>query len=126
MIYVASKTKHSKKWLTFKDAGYLINSTWIHGVESTDLEDLWKRRCIEVNMAKVLVAYREKGDILKGAFIEIGVALSKPKLVLLAGDWEGMSFLHHPTVKQLPTLNEAMAQASRICRASSVIVTKLN
>ena len=112
MIYVASKTKHFKKWLAFRDAGYAINSTWLDEAlpgQSKDLSDLWVRCCMEVNQAGVLVAYREKGEILKGAMIEIGVALSKPKPVLLVGDWEGMSFLQHPTVKQISTLNEAMA-----------------
>lgn len=122
MIYVASKTKHFKKWLAFRDAGYAINSTWLDEAlpgQSKDLGDLWVRCCMEVNQAGVLVAYREKGEILKGAMIEIGVALSKPKPVLLVGDWEDMSFLQHPTVKRISTLNEAMAMAMRILKNTS-------
>lgn len=125
MIYVASKTKHAKRWLTFRDAGYPINSTWLNEAgpnESSDLTDLWTRCCIEAKQAGVLVAYREKGEILKGAMIEIGVALSAPKPVLIVGDWENMSFLHHPTVKQVPTLNEAMGMAMRILKNSSSLL----
>jgi len=127
MIYVASKTKHAGKWLAYRDGGYPINSTWIDEAgpgETQDFTDLWTRCCLEVNSAKVLVAYREKGEVLKGAFIEIGVALSKPKMVLLAGDWEGFSFAAHPVVRNMVTLNEAMAVASRICKTSSIIHTR--
>lgn len=121
MIYVASKTKHVKKWLAFRDAGYPINSTWLDEAgpgETKDFADLWMRCCLEAKAAKVLVAYRERNETMKGAMIEIGVALSTPKLVLVVGEWENMSFLHHPTVKQVPTLNEAMALAMRVCKAS--------
>ena len=122
MIYVASKTKHVKKWLAFMDAGYPINSTWLDEADpgqTSDFRDLWVRCCIEAKAAGVLVAYREKDDYLKGAMIEIGVALSAPKPVIVAGCWEGMSFLSHPTVKHIPNLNEAMALANRILKNTS-------
>lgn len=128
MIYVASKVRHAKKWLAFRDAGYPINSTWLNEAgpgETKSFEDLWIRCCLEAKQAGVLVAYREKGETLKGAMIEIGVALSVPKPVLVVGDWEGMTFLHHPTVKLVPNLSEAMAMANRILKASSeTIITR--
>lgn len=125
MIYVASKVHHVKKWLSYRDAGYPINSTWLDEAgpgQTTDFSDLWIRCCMEAKAAGVLVAYRERDEILKGAMIEIGVALSFPKPVILAGDWEKMTFLHHPTVKHVPSLNEAMALANRILKNTSNLI----
>ncbi len=120
MIYVASQVTHATKWRGYRHAGYPIISTWIDEAgpsQSADLSNLWVRCCLEAKTADVLVAYRERHEVLKGALIEIGVALYSPKPVLLAGHWEDAgSFIHHPTVKRVPTLNEAMAMAMRICK----------
>lgn len=115
-IYIASKTKHADKWKAYRTAGFPIISTWIDEAgpdESDSLTGLWLRCVTEATNAAVLVAYREKDEILKGAMIEIGCALSQPRLVLLAGDWEGFTFVNHPAVKNVENINTAFSIAMK-------------
>lgn len=78
-IYIASKTKHAARWRELRSNGLPINSTWIDEAgegESKDLADLWRRCISEASSASALLIYREPGEILKGAWIEMGVALA--------------------------------------------------
>lgn len=88
-IYIASKTKHADKWIKLRDQGVNIISTWIDEAgpdASPDMEDLCKRCVDECLACDALIVYREADDYLKGAFIEMGVVLSKSNTpVLLVG-----------------------------------------
>lgn len=77
-IYIASKTKHAEFWRRLRHLGDPIISTWIDEAdegESGDLNDLWRRCLLESSTCKVLIVYREPGEVLKGAWVEIGAAL---------------------------------------------------
>lgn len=100
-IYIASKTAHADKWKALRDAGARIISTWIDEVgdgESADLSDLaW--RCIEEAVtADLLIIYRERGEVLEGAFIEAGAALACGTPVAAIGEWDDCwsALFHHP------------------------------
>lgn len=88
-IYVASKaTAHGPMWRARRAAGWPIISSWIDESDpgaTLDWPDLWERCLSEAARADVLIAYREPGEILKGAFIEIGVALGLRKPVIAVG-----------------------------------------
>lgn len=110
-IYIASKTVHAPTWLELRVHGFPIISSWIDeaGVGMTaDFSDLWRRCIDEAKSCDRLVAYRATGETLKGAYIEIGAALSAEKPVVLVGDFDGMSFVHHPLVSQMPDVQSAM------------------
>lgn len=103
-IYTASKTIHAPMWRQWRDDGIPIISTWIDEAgpgESKNLSDLWLRCVSEASSAGLLIAYREKDEILKGTFIEIGAALHAGVKVICVGDFSGMSFLHHPLIEQM-------------------------
>lgn len=103
-IYTASKTVHAAKWKQWRSEGLPVISTWIDEAgagETSDFSDLWTRCISEASSAEILVAYREEGEVLKGAFIEIGAALQSGTPVICVGDFSGMSFLHHPLVEQM-------------------------
>lgn len=103
-IYTASKTVHAPLWKQWRREGLPVISTWIDeaGVgETADFADLWTRCISETAKAEILVCYREEGEVLKGAFIEIGAALQSGTRVICVGDFSGMSFLHHPLVEQM-------------------------
>lgn len=88
-IYIASKTKHAPKWQILRDAGVNIISTWIDESEvgqSPNLADLCSRCISESISCDAMIVYAEDGDYLKGAFIEMGAALSVPnKPIYLVG-----------------------------------------
>jgi hypothetical protein len=78
-IYIASKTKHAKRWRKFRDEGINIISSWIDEAcqgESKSLQDLWIRNINEAKSADFLIMYNEPNEIPKGSLIELGAALA--------------------------------------------------
>lgn len=79
-IYIASKTRHADKWIELRNQGVNIISTWIDEAgpdASPDMPDLCKRCVDECLLCDAIIVYSEEGDYLKGAFIEMGVVLSR-------------------------------------------------
>ena len=114
-IYIASKTKHADKWCGLRDEGYPINSTWIDeaGVgETSDFTDLWMRCIREASGADALIVYRERDEVLKGAFVEVGAALSNGVRVYAVGCGD-LSWKNHPLVAECPSLDTALEWAMR-------------
>lgn len=112
-IYIASKTHHAPKWLELRANGLPIVSTWIDEAgpgQSADLSDLWRRCTLEASTASALVVYRETDDILKGAFIEVGIALASNVPVFAVG-CKGQSFTNHRLVTCCDTLDDAIRLA---------------
>lgn len=119
MIYVASKTRHAPMWRQYKAAGAPINSSWIYEAEpgqTKSFTDLWKRCVDEAGDALVLIVYAEDGDVLKGAFVEMGVALATGATVLAVGLPDTLSVLAHPLVEKHSTVDVAMVRALQIVR----------
>ena len=97
------------------DHGVLnIISTWIDesAVDaSDDLADLWVRCIGESNSADAVIAYHQRGEVWKGAFIEIGSALAAGTPVIVVGDPPG-SWVEHPLVRRVATLQRAFELAA--------------
>lgn len=78
-------------WRTFRDQGANIISTWIDEAgagETASLSELWDRILREIAGSACLVLYAEQDDFpLKGALVEVGIALGlgKPIIVCLPG-----------------------------------------
>lgn len=112
-IYIASKTTHGPRWRELRSAGAPFNSTWIDEAEAgatSDWQDLWMRCISEASAADVLIVYREPGETLKGAWVEVGAALASDKLVFAVG-CEDFSIRHHPYFVECPTLEDALRAA---------------
>lgn len=110
-IYIASKTKHGPRWRAMRDAGVPILSTWIDEAEegaTSDWQDLWRRCVSESSAADALIVYREPGEVLKGAFVEMGAALACGIHVYAVG-LDEFSVRHHPLVRSVASLDEALA-----------------
>lgn len=118
MIYVASKVRHAHIWKTYRDMGYPINSTWIDesGPGESDLPNLWHQCIKQAKSADVLVAYVEPGDVLKGAYIEIGAALAVGTTIIAVGFDPSISFLRHRSVIVVHVLDDAMRIAKEFVR----------
>jgi hypothetical protein len=128
-IYVASKTKHAPMWRRLRDEGWPIISTWIDEAgegETSDFTDLWRRCIEEAKSASRVILYHEQGDVLKGAFVEIGAALATGVPVFVVGDPPG-SWVHHPGVIQVADLEEARAVrlTPRAARHDTAELTRL-
>lgn len=109
-VYVASRVHHAKVWQGIRER-YPILTTWIDEAgegETDDLGELWGRIRAEIEASRALVLYLRPGDFpLKGALIEVGMALAmgKPVHVAMRGvevEPRSMrpigSWLHHPLV----------------------------
>lgn len=110
-------------WRSLRSAGWSITSSWIDEAgegETEDFSDLWLRINDEIWQSDALILYAEATDFpLKGALIEVGMALafSKPVFVCLPGVClEGRtarpigSWIFHPSVKRIETLEELLSQ----------------
>jgi hypothetical protein len=87
-IFISSKTKHAPRWKQLRTDGAPIISSWIDEAvigESKDYGNLWKRCIEESSHADAFIIYREKDEILKGVWIELGAALSHNVPVFAVG-----------------------------------------
>lgn len=124
-IYTASRAsipERSAMWRMFRDVyGCDIVSTWIDEAgegETDDFSELWNRISAEIASCDKLVLYAEPEDFpLKGALIEVGIALGMgkpvvccfPKVVLdgLTSRPVG-SWIEHPAVSREDDIIRAM------------------
>lgn len=128
VFYVASRASipaRSAMWRLLRSSGWNIISTWIDEAgegETDDFTKLWTRIGAEISHADALVLYAEKNDFpLKGALIEVGMAIgmAKPVYVCLPGiTLDGLtdrpvgSWIRHPIVKRIDTLTALHRQAT--------------
>lgn len=79
-IYIASKAvAHGPRWRALREQGLPILSSWIDESDpglTLDWPDLWHRCLTEVAKSSALIVYLEPGEVLKGAWIEVGAALA--------------------------------------------------
>lgn len=125
-IYVASRASvpaRGSMWRALRSKGHQIISTWIDEDGEGQTEDwgeLWERIRKEVTGAEKLVLYAETSDFpLKGAYVEIGMALAAgvPVVCVLPGvELEARSFrpvgswIKHPLVSIAKTVEEALGE----------------
>lgn len=114
-------------WRDLRAAGWPIVSTWIDEAgpgETPDLSELWQRIEAEVRQAHGLILHVEPDDFpLKGALIEVGMALAlgkrvgvyapgvelEPRSMRPLGSWAT-----HPMVSICETLAAARAWAEQL------------
>ena len=123
-IYVASRASIPERgamWRNIRSDGVPIISSWIdedgEGATS-DFGELWQRILDEVTRSSLLILYAEAGDFpLKGAFIEVGMALAagvRVAVVLPGVTLEPLScrpigsWTKHPLVQIHSTVREAL------------------
>lgn len=132
-VYVASRVKHAEMWRRLREK-YPIISTWIDEAgenETEDLGELWHRIGKEIEACCAFVLHVESSDFpLKGALVEIGIALAmgKPVFVSAQGvDLEERSFrplgswVNHSQVRldqSVSSLDRCMGQATGIAMKS--------
>lgn len=111
-IYIASKTIHAERWQALRAQGVNIISSWIDEMKvgPKDLTAIARRCLAECRDCDGLIVYREEGEVLKGAFIEMGAALAAGKPVYLVGSVlpETSVFGHFPLVMRATSVEVAV------------------
>jgi hypothetical protein len=113
-IYIASKAKHGARWVSLREQGWPICSTWIDESgegETQDVRDLWDRCVNESASADVLILYAEPGEVMKGGLVEMGAALARGVRVLYVGPTGLLSALHHRLVSWCGEGADGLARA---------------
>ena len=118
-VYTASKTTHAHMWKSLRTEGVDVVSTWIDeaGEGQTASYAELSQRCIEeVRKAEILILYCEPGEVLRGALIEAGVALTLGKPVFCTGFCNSLSrvFTQHPLWHSCPSVPEAIRAAIQL------------
>jgi hypothetical protein len=120
-IYIASKTKHAKRWRFLRDkVGEPIISTWIDEAgpgESVDMDDLWRRCIAESSSCELLIVYREPGEVLKGAWVEVGAALAVGTPVFAVG-LDDFTIAKHKRLTHFSDMTSAIAAARDLRKAA--------
>ena len=127
-IYIASRAsiaKHPENWRKLRDVDrFNIVCSWINEAgagETDDFSELWSRIESEIKSCERLILYVEPDDFpLKGALIEVGMALSLGIQVFVVahdvviekpnfrpiGSW-----INHPLVKVVDSMDTALIGA---------------
>jgi hypothetical protein len=128
-VYVASRAsvpERSAMWRRLRAEGWPIVSTWIDEAgegETENFAELWLRISREIASAGKLIFYAEAGDFpLKGALIEVGIALGLGKTVCAVLPGVQMesrtyrpvgSWIAHPQIHIFDTVEAALAARLR-------------
>ncbi len=126
-FYAASRASipaRGQMWRALRDSGVQINSSWIDedgDGQTENFSDLWLRIESEVKRSEALILYAEPEDFpLKGAYIEVGIALAcgiPVRLVLPGVTLEARSsrpigsWIAHPLVSRYNSVREATEAA---------------
>ncbi len=121
-IYIASKTVHADRWRLLRDKiGEPIISTWIDEAapgQSVDLNDLWQRCLLEASSCKVLIAYRERDEVFKGAWVEIGAALVAGVPVFAVG-LDEYTIAKYRGITHFPDMKSAIAASRKLIQSAA-------
>jgi hypothetical protein len=126
-VYPASKPRHAPMWRNLRDRGHLnIIGTWINYDEKDDntipcWTGLWLACAREAAAADVTVVYVERDDVLRGAYVEMGVALASGKLVIVVNpdDVTVTDAVHHPMVTMVKSMGAALDKIDTIWKAAA-------
>lgn len=123
----ASSTARPLMWRQWRDEqGVKIVSSWIDAIlskEPTNLSELWTNIVKEIASCNCLVLYVSTEDLpLKGAFVEVGMALALGKPIRIVAPDIGCtaeallpvlgSWVAHPAVTICQNLKQAFAKST--------------
>jgi hypothetical protein len=119
-IYIASKTAHGARWRALRAEGVPIRSTWLDLLDldqrtpgqGLSLSGLWQGCIDEASSVAALVLYAEPREVLKGAYVEMGAALTAGVPVFsVAPSHHHASCFRHKGVRRCASLDEALRHA---------------
>jgi hypothetical protein len=72
------------------------------------LSQFWVQDHQDVVKSDVVMVYAERGDVLRGAFVEAGMGIALSKTILAVGDGEFGTWWCHPWVERVPDMKSAL------------------
>lgn len=130
-VYIASKLKNAKHFQElrreWRSHGIDLHARWFNQahIEQTteptpeEFHIFWLVDEEDVLDSDAVIVYGQKGDILRGALVEAGLAIGAKKLVILVGDNDFGTWRHHPQVVEADNLNFARELILRRFRVHS-------
>ena len=126
-VYIASKLAHAEYFKRLRDdwenQGIDLHARWfdqatleLGGADLThhDFHIFWLVDEEDVQDADALILYAKRGDKLRGALVETGMAIAYGKLVIVIGDHEDYgTWQHHPMVTRADSLAHAQTMILR-------------
>lgn len=119
-VYTASKIDKAPMWKSLMHdpdwSHVFFHSRWVKSVLTNKLADVspdnaaraWIEDLEDVKSADYLLVYGESGEHLRGALVEVGVALSETVPVIAVGEHPSFgTWQYHPLVIRLNSLNTA-------------------
>jgi nucleoside 2-deoxyribosyltransferase len=113
-VYPSSKVKHAPMWrkLQSKVPHLFLNARWLKWAEKENgLTTKQFRECQEdIETSDVLILYAEEGDVLKGALVEVGMALSKGiRVIFVSSDMLSYgTWVYNNSVTWVSNMKDAM------------------
>ena len=120
VLYVASRASQVRlpeMWRQLRREGWPIISTWIDEAgpgETESMVELWDLIVSEIRSADAMLFYADPESLpLKGAYVEVGIALAFgiPVLAIIRNNANVGSWINHPLVdvcEEFPTLEEVL------------------
>lgn len=120
-IYIASKMHHAPRWReAYSREDIHIVSRWPFLEPSIDsrpsnCRKFWQDDFIDIQTADIIIVYVEEGEKLRGALVEVGVALAFGKFVVVIGDYPDFgTWRFHPQVVCAADFEDAIAMVKRL------------
>jgi hypothetical protein len=126
-IYTASKPKHAPRWRELRARGYNVIATWIDyadGGAVTDWQRLWLDCAREAADANITLVYIEPGDELRGAYVEMGIAIANHRRVMVVNP-SNVKFtdaVNHPLVSVFDDIELALAVIDKLTKDAEASV----
>lgn len=120
-VYIASKMHHAPKWReAYSREDIHVVSRW--PFLETQVDDrpsncrkFWQDDFTDVQSCAVLILFAEEGENLRGALVEVGIALALGKFVIVIGEHHDHgTWWHHPLVRRVDDFEKAVGLAGRL------------
>lgn len=120
-VYTASKLTHGPMWVNLNWPEIEIVARWPFGHADTQGNPAWPENCEahgsifwkhdeeDVRAADVVLVYASgDSDVLRGALIEVGIAIALQKYVVIVGECLSYgTWKYHPQVLRTKTMDDA-------------------
>ena len=126
-VYIASKLSYAKRFRDLREIwgmrGVDLHARWFdqaelehvnHELTPHDFHVFWLVDEEDVRQSDAVILYAENGDRLRGALVEVGMAIALGKLVIVIGDHPDYgTWQHHPVVTRADSLDHAFTMLER-------------
>jgi len=127
--YTASKLEKAPMWKRLQDEWpFEFTARWFqyHVGKVPDTPSFakffWQEGEQDVRRSDVVICYCEGGDVLRGALVEVGIAIAWGKPVIVVGDNPSTgTWSYHPLVFRVATLEEARIMMNMMQNALNTV-----